>query len=146
MRRGFGILGLVLTLVIIGVVGAIAYNIGWSDGIGQHLPAATDGAPAANPYYYYGYGPHFFGFGWIFGLFFFLFFLWLIFRVAFGFGRWGRGWGYYRGMGMGPGKHGWGGDIPPAIDERMREWHTRVHSGQSGSDNPPPPPPPPTTA
>ena len=148
MRRGFGILGLVLALVLIGVVGVIAYNAGWSNGFAQHLPeAGSTATPAAGYYpypYYYGYGPHFFGFGWIFGLFFFLFFLWLIFRVIFGFGRWGRGWGYYRGMGMGPGHHG--GGIPPAIDERMREWHTRVHTGQSGSETtttPPPPPPPP---
>ena len=134
MRRGFGIVGLVLTLIVIAVVGVIAYNVGWSDGVAQHLPAGTS-APAPGAYYpYYGYyGPHFFGFGWIFGLLFFLFFLWLIFRVAFGFGRWGRGWGY--GGRMGPG--GWHQDR----EQRMREWHDQVHSGQSGSQTPPPPPP-----
>lgn len=137
MRRGFGILGLVLTLVLIGIVGVIAYNVGWSDGFGQHLPAAgSTAAPAAGyyPYYYYGYGPHFFGFGWIFGLLFFLFIIWIFFRVIFGFGRWGRGWGYGRG--------GW----HQYRDERMREWHDRVHSGESGSQAPPPPPPPAATA
>ena len=137
MRRGFGILGLVLSLVLISVVGVIAYNVGWSDGIAQHLPAAgSTAAPAAGYYpYYYGYGPHFFGFGWIFGLLFFLFIIWIFFRVIFGFGRWGRGWGY------GP-RGGW----HQYRDERMREWHDRAHSGESGSQAPPPPPPPAATA
>lgn len=138
MRRGFGILGLVVTLFIIGVVGVIAYNIGWSDGLGQHLPAATSTAPAPGYYpYYYGYGPHFFGFGWIFGLLFFLFIFWLLARLVFGFGRWGhmgRGWGY-------------GGGWHQYRDERMREWHDRAHSGQAGGESgSQSPPPPPTTA
>jgi len=138
MRRGLGLLGLVLTLVIIGIVGVIAYNVGWSDGLAQHLPeGSSTAAPAVYPYPYYGYGPHFFGFGWIFGLLFFLFFLFVIFRIArfamFG----GRGWGRY-GPG-GPG--GW----HQYREERMREWHERVHSVQAGSQTPPPPPPPPTT-
>ena len=137
MRRGLGLLGLVLTLVVIAVVGVIAYNVGWSDGLAQHLPEGTAAAPV--PYPYYGYGPHFFGFGFgIFGLLFFLFFLFVIFRII-GFAFWGmrgRGWGY------GPGGHGgW----HQYREERMREWHERVHSGQSGSQTPPPPPPPPTT-
>ena len=137
MRRGLGFLGVVLTLIVIAVVGVIAYNVGWSDGLAQHLPQGTTTAPV--PYPYYGYGPHFFGFGWIFGLLFFLFFLFVIFRII-GFAFWGmrgmRGWGY------GPGGHGgW----HQYREERMREWHERVHSGQSGSQTPPPPPPPPTT-
>ncbi|HET7467298.1 MAG TPA: hypothetical protein VFL29_11575 [Candidatus Dormibacteraeota bacterium] len=133
MRRGFGLLGLLVTIVIVAAVGVIAYQAGWSDGFAQHVPANAT-APAAGYYPYY-YGPHFFGFGWIFGLLFFLFFLWVIFRVI-GFGLWGmRG---YRG---GPG--GW----HQFRDERMREWHDRAHSGESGSGSQaPPPPPPPTTA
>ena len=126
-------MGLVLTLVVIGIVGVIAYNVGWSDGLAQHLPEGTTAAPV--PYPYYGYGPHFgFGFG-IFGLLFFLFFVFLIFRII-GFAFWGmrgRGWGYGHG--------GW----HQYREERMREWHDRVHSGESGSSTPPPPPPPPTT-
>lgn len=138
MRRGFGFLGLLLTVVVVAIVGVIAYQAGWSDGFAQHAPAVgSAGAPAPGYYYPYYYGPHFFGFGWIFGLLFFLFILWLISRVAFGFGRWGRmgrGWGY-------------GGGWHQYRDERMREWHDRAHSGQggqpggeSGSQSPPPPP------
>jgi hypothetical protein len=133
MRRGFGIVGLVVTVLVIAVVGAIAYQAGWSDGYSQHVPEGTQ-AVAPYPYYYGGfYGPHWFGFGWIFGLLFFLFLGFVFFRiVAFGlFGGRRRGWGYGRGWGM------YGGGVPPAIDERMREWHRKAH------DEPPPPPPPP---
>src|SRR5690349_18728529 len=87
MRRGLGVLGLLVTIVIVAVVGVIAYQAGWSDGFAQHLPeAGATAAPAGYPYYYG--GPHFFGFGWIFGLLFFLFFIWLLFRIA-GFAMWG---------------------------------------------------------
>jgi len=68
--------------------------------VGWSDGAAThvaDGAAAAVPYYYY--GPHFFGFG-LFGFLFFLFLLFVIFRIA---------------------------AFPPAIDERMQEWHKRAH-------------------
>ena len=135
MRRGLGFLGLLVTIVIIAVVGVIAYQAGWSDGFAQHLPqAGTTAAPAAGYYPYYYGGPHFFGFGWIFGLLFFFFIFWLFARLAFGFGRWGhRGWGY-------------GGGWHQYRDDRMREWHDRVHSGQPSESQTPPPPPPPTTA
>jgi hypothetical protein len=143
MRRGIGVLWLVLTTIFVAVVGVIAYQAGWSEGFAQHVPA-VDGTTAVAQYpYYYGYGPHFFGFGWIFGLLFFLFILFLIFRVA-SFGRWaGRGWGGYGGRG------GWkgygGGGIPPAIDERMREWHKQAHGDQPAESGSAPPPPPPDT-
>jgi hypothetical protein len=136
MRRGFGFIGLLLTLVVVTIVGVIAYNVGWSEGLATHVPEGT----AAAPPYYYGYGPHFFGAGFgIFGLIWFLFILfglfWL-FRLAF-FGRrhWGGGWGY---------KGGYGHGVPPGIDERMQEWHKRAHGDQpSGAPATPPPPPPP---
>ncbi|HYL08867.1 MAG TPA: hypothetical protein VEU76_09970 [Candidatus Udaeobacter sp.] len=138
MRRGFGLLGLVATAVLLVIVGAIAYNIGWSDGVGTHLPAAT--APNGAPYYYYyGYGPHFFGgIGAIFGLFWFLlivFGIFWLFRMAF-FGRrmWGGGW-YGRGMGSGPGH---------SFEERAQEWHRRQHGEQPPAGTTPPPPPPDT--
>ena len=139
MRRGFGILGLVVTLIVIAVVGFIAYQVGYSDGIAQHLPEGTSTAVAPYPYYGGFYGPHVFGFGWIFGLLFFLFLAFIFIRiVAFGLffgGR--RGWGYGRGWGM----HG--GSVPPAIDERMREWHRQAHGDASatGTASTPPPPP-----
>jgi hypothetical protein len=114
-----------LTGILLAVVGVVAYQAGWSEGAATHV---SDGAAAAVPYYYY--GPHFFGFGF-FGFLFFLFLLFVLFRIA----RLGRGWGYgYRGWGKG----GHGGGIPPAIDERMQEWHRRAH----GEPTPTPPPPP----
>jgi hypothetical protein len=140
MRRGFGILGLLVTVVVIAIVGVIAYQAGWSDGFAQHV-SATDGTTAVAPYPYYGgfYGPHFFGFGWIFGLLFFLFLSFIFIRiVAFGLffgGR--RGWGYGRGWGM----HG--GGVPPAIDERMKEWHRQAHGDAPATSTPSTPPPPP---
>ena len=140
MRRGFGILGLVVTLLVIAVVGFFAYQVGYGDGFSQHVPQGTTAAVAPYPYYYGGFGPHFFGFGWIFGLLFFLFFLFVFVRiVAFGFfGGWRRGgWGYGRGWGM----YG-GGGIPPAIDERMKEWHRQAH-GEPAPSTPSTPPPPP---
>jgi len=133
MRRGFGLLWLVVTTIIIATVGVIAYQAGWSDGFAQHVP---EGTAAVAPYPYYGYyGPHFFGFGWIFGLLFFLFILFVIFRAA-RFAMWG-GRGYGRGWGR------YGGGVPPAIDERMREWHSKAHSEQPSGATPPPPPTPP---
>jgi hypothetical protein len=136
MRRGFGFVGLLVTVILFVIVGAIAYNVGWSDGVNTHLPAATQGDGA--PYYY---GPHYWGGGFgFFGLFWFLLILfgifWL-FRIAF-FGRrmWGGGgWGYKGGFGPG---HGHG--IPPGIDERMQEWHKRAHGEQPSGTTPPPPP------
>ena len=134
MRRGFGFIGLVVTAILLGIVGVIAYNVGWSDGVATHLPAGT----AAAPPYYYGYGPHW-GFG-IFGFFWFLFVVFILFgllRFAF-FGRrhWGGGWGGGRGYGQG---HG----MPSGIDERMQEWHKRAHGEQPPAPGSTPPPPPP---
>ncbi|MDQ2942666.1 MAG: hypothetical protein M3R21_03235 [Candidatus Dormibacteraeota bacterium] len=133
MRRGFGLIGLVVTAILLAAVGVIAYNVGWSEGLATHMP---DGAAAAPPYYY-GYGPHFFG--WGFGVLWFLFIVFAIFwlfRLAF-FGRrhWGGGgWGY---------KSGYGHGVPPGIDERMQDWHKRAHGEQPPTSTPPPPPPPP---
>ena len=136
MRRGFGLLGLVVTVILLAIVGVIAYNVGWSDGVNSHLPAGT-AAPAP---YYYGYGP-----GWGFGIFGFLWFLLIIFgifwllRFAFWgfFGRrmWGGGWGYGRGF------YGGHRGMPPGIEERMRDWHTRAHGEQPPAGSTPPPPP-----
>jgi hypothetical protein len=133
MRRGFGFIGLLVTLIVLTIVGVIAYNVGWSEGLATHVPEGT----AAAPPYYYGYGPHFFGAG--FGLIWFLFILFglfFLFRLAF-FGRrhWGSGgWGYKGG-------HGYG--MPPGIDERMQEWHKRAHGEQPSDTSTTPPPPPP---
>lgn len=139
MRRGFGFIGLVATAALLAIVGVVAYNVGWSDGVATHLPAGS----AAAPPYYYGYEPHLWGGGFaIFGIFWLLFILFVFFgllRLAF-FGRMFRGGGsggrWCYGPGGGSGHHG----IPPAIDERMQEWHKRAHGEQPTGTTPPPPP------
>ena len=141
MRRGFGLAGLLVTAILLVIVGAIAYNVGWSDGVSTHLPAAAQGDVAPG-YYYYG-GPHFFGGGAIFGFLWFLliiFGIFWLFRLAFwGFaGRrmMGGGWGYGRG---GWGRYG-------SFEERAQEWHRKQHGEQPpASGTAPPPPPPPDT-
>ncbi len=120
MRRGFGLIWLALTLVIAAVVGVVSYQAG----VATQLPAGA----AVPPYYY---EPHFFGFG-LLGLLFFLFLLFVLFRLA-SFGRWGGG-GWKHG--------GYRGGVPPAIEERMREWHKRAHGDQASDSGTPPPPPP----
>lgn len=139
MRRGFGIIGFLATLLVLAGVGVIAYQVGYSDGFAQHVPAGTTAAVAPYPFYGYG-GIGFFHFGWIFGLLFFLFFVFVFFRII-AFGLWGGprrwgGWGYGRGWGMHAG-------VPPAIDERMREWHRQAHGEAPASAPSTPPPPPP---
>jgi hypothetical protein len=139
MRRGFGLVGLLATIIFVVIVGVIAYNIGWSDGVNTHLPAATNDGTVA-PYYgpHYWGGPGFGGPGFaFFGIFWFLLILfgifWL-FRFAFwGFGArrfWGGGYG--RGWGYGPGQ---------SFEERAQEWHRRQHGDQPPQGSTPPPPP-----
>ena len=142
MRRGFGLLGLLGTVILLVIVGAVAYNIGYSDGLSTHLPAVANGDGA--PSYYYGYGrPFGFGFGF-FGILWFLLILFGIFwllRLAFwgAFGRrmWGGGWGYGRSFGPGGGPGRWG-----SFEERAQEWHRRQHGEQPPSSGATPPPPP----
>src|SRR5215472_5721697 len=149
MRRGFGLVGLLGTVILLVIVGAIAYNIGWSDGVNTHLPAVTqgDGAPA------YYYGTHYFGGGFgFFGILWFLLILfgifWLFRLIFWGFvGRrmWGGGWGYY---GRGFGHRGWGPgpEMPGRFDEMAKEWHRKQHGDQTppSSEGSTPPPPPDT--
>src|SRR6266568_9422258 len=133
MRRGFGLIGLLVTVILFVIVGAIAYNIGWSDGVNTHLPAAGTAANGA-PYYY---GPHYWGGGFGFlGIFWFLLILfgifWL-FRMAF--------WGF-AGRRMMMGGHGWG--YGPrrwgSFEERAQDWHRHQHEGGSSPGTTPPPP------
>ena len=131
MRRGFGIGAAILTVIFLIVVGTIAYNIGWSAGVGTHLPAGATNVP---PGYYYGYGAWHAGFG-IFGFLWFLlvlFGIFWLFRLAFWGRRWhGGGW-YGPGRGMGPGGYG-------SFEERAQEWHRRQHGEQPPPSTPPPP-------
>ena len=140
MRRGFGLFGLLATVILLVIVGAIAYNVGWSDGVNTHLPAAAQGNVAPG-YYYGGFHPFFAGFGILWFLLILFGIFWL-FRLAFwGFGArkmMGGGWGYGRGWGYGP----------HSFEDRAQEWHRRQHGeqppspgGSAGSTPPPPPPP-----
>ena len=133
MRRGFGLIGALITVIVLVIVGAIAYNIGWSEGVNTHLPAAANQANGAPYYYGYGFHPFFAGFGILWFLFIVFGLFWL-FRIAF-FGRrmWGGGgWGHKGGYGYGPGQ---------SFEERAQEWHKRQHGEQPPSGTTPPPPP-----
>ena len=135
MRRGFGLFGAILTVILLIVVAAIGYNIGWSQGVDTHLPQGAANVP---PGYYYGYGfhPFFAGFGilWFLVILFGIF--WLL-RLAFFGRRWG-GWYGPRGMGH----HGPGGG---SFEERAQEWHRKQHGEQQPPSGTTPPPPPPDT-
>ena len=137
MRRGFGLIGALITVIVLVIVGAIAYNIGWSEGVNTHLPAAANQANGAPYYYGYGFHPFFAGFGILWFLFI-LFGLFFLLRMVF-FGRmWrGGGWGGYA-KGMGSGGYG-------SFEERAQEWHKRQHGEQPPSSGTTPPPPPPDT-
>src|SRR2546430_14261844 len=78
MRRGFGLIGLLGTEILLVIVGAIAYNVGWSEGVNTHLPAATQAGDGA-PYYY---GPHYRGGGFGLGLVGIFWFLPIGFRLV----------------------------------------------------------------
>ncbi len=139
MRRGFGIAGLLVTAILFVIVGVIAYNVGWSDGVNTHLPAAANSGDGAPPYYYgYGFHPFFAGFGILWFLLILFGIFWL-FRLAF-WGFAGRrmmrgGWGYGRGWGDGPGRFG-------SFQERAEEWHRQQHGeGKTPPSAPPPGPP-----
>jgi len=143
MRRGFGLIGLLATTIFVVIVGVIAYNIGWSDGVNTHLPVATNDGTVA-PYYYGHFGGPGFGFFGIFWFLLILFGIFWLFRIAFwGFGArrfWGGGWYGHRGWGYGPGGQGPQG-MPRKFDDMAQEWHRRQHGEQPPSGTTPPPPP-----
>jgi hypothetical protein len=119
MRRGFSLLWVVLTLVIAAVVGTLSYQAG----LATHLPEGTAALP---PYYN---EPHFYGFG-LFGVLFLVFIFFLLLRFL-SFGRWGGGYGGWKHRGYG------GGGVPPAIEERMQEWHKKAHGDPTAATPPP---------
>jgi hypothetical protein len=130
MRRGFVLVWTVVTAVIAGIAGLIAYQAGYAAGLATKLPA---GGAAVAPYWAYGFHP-FFGFG--FGLFPVLVLILVVVLLFSAFGR--RRWGYfgYRGYPGGAGGPG----SPSPFEQRMRDWHDRMHDEQ------PPSPPSATTA
>ena len=114
-RTGFGLLWGGVTLLIAGVVGAVAYQAGLS------AQLATSGAAGT-----YVVVPHFLGLG--FGLFWLLpiFFILLLVFGAFRRGRW-----WYGPRGMYQGYRG----VPPTFEQWHREAHGQT-AGQSPSQAP----------
>ncbi len=114
----FGLLGILVGLIFIGIVAAIAYNVGLSAGL-----ASTGGtAPVVyGPWLGFG-GFHLFGF--LFSILIFALLLGAIFRP--------RGWGHHgwRG-GYGPGPWDYREDemrdVPPPFEPMLEAWHRRVH-------------------
>src|SRR2546428_7335501 len=137
MRRGFGLIGALVTVIVLVIVGVIAYNVGWSDGVNTHLPAGTATAPG--PYYGYGYGfhPFFAGFGILWFLFI-LFGIFFLLRLAF-FGRMWRGGGWGYGKGMGRGGHR---PLERRDQERAKSPPRQAAPPPTPLTNPPPPPDP----
>jgi hypothetical protein len=99
-----------LLIVLLGMVGVYAYNLGVAQGLaeGARLTTADGTAPVViwPPPWHYGFG--FFPLGPLFFVFF-----WLV--VLRGF-FWRGGWGGRR--------HWYGGGVPPALEE----WHRQVHA------------------
>lgn len=100
---GFGIVWGLVTLVVAGIVGVIAYNAGLSTAV------TSSAAEAGRVVYWPGYG---FGFGffWLFPLLF----LFLIFGI---FARLGRGYG----------RGGWSGRKYGGPESYLNSWHQQAH-------------------
>lgn len=126
MRRGWGIVAVVLGILLLVGVGVGAYQAGVDAGIrrgadaGQVVEVVGSG---------YGYGWH--GGFFPFGLLFFplvIVGVVLLVRAAFGGPRWGRGW--YGPGGAGP----WSEQGRGHFEERAQEWHRRQHDQGSAPD------------
>ena len=138
MRRGFGLVWALVTVLIAGAAAWFAYHAG----------LATTIAASGHDGVYYGGYPGYYGFGFgFFPLLLFIILIALIFRRRRWHGYWGgRGWGGY-GHGYGPPSDK--PDVPPVIEERLRAWHDRAHGanppeaggGQQGSSGQPGGPP-----
>jgi hypothetical protein len=127
MRSRFGFLGLLPLLLLVLLVGAVAYNWGLSTGQTQVAPAGT----VVYPVQYV----HTFGFG--FGGFLFFLLIIVLLLKAFSWRRWSGGhggWGHraWHGRGddtdprSGPWSHG---DVPPMFAPMLENWHRRAHDG-----------------
>ncbi len=129
MSRGFGFIGVLVTLVILGIAGTIGYSLGWHAG----LSATAGGATSTIVYAPWGFGFPFFGF--LFTILFLFLIFGLIRRAA---------WGSRR-MSSGPGLGGHSGrgwdhrDLPPMVDATLRDWHRQAHgepTGEQAGDDP----------
>ena len=131
MRRGWGIVGAILVVLLLVGVGAAAYHAGVDVGVRRGADAGQVvegvGGPGS------GYGWHGYGF-FPFGLLFFplvIVGVVLLVRFAVGGPRWGRGWGH------GPGAHGpWSDEGRARLEDRFDEWHRRQHDQGSTSPDP----------
>lgn len=111
--RGFGLLGILVGLVLLGIVAAVAYNVGLSAG----AAGSAGAAPVVYPWFGFGGFPIF---GFLFLLLIIGLFLALIFRPrGWGGGYWGHGpWGY----------RDWERrDVPPPFEPMLENWHRRAH-------------------
>jgi hypothetical protein len=137
-RFGFGLIWLLLTLAVVGIVAAVAYDAGLAARV---VSVAPGGDVPAAPYYYRPDGWGFFG---IFPLLFFIFILFLLLRPRrhwYG-GGWYRHWGHgpwgYPGQ---PGQPGGPQDVPPMFEPMLKSWHARAH-GEAPPQDPGTPPTP----
>jgi len=114
MNGGYRLVMVLGVIVLVALVGAMAYNTGVAHGIAQSgkMPAVS-AAPYPYPYpYYWGWHP------WGFGFFFPFLFLFLIFgvlRAMFWRARW----------------HAYGGCR--RYEERFDEWHRQSHERMKGA-------------
>ena len=109
MNRRFALFWGVLTVALVGIVAAVAYHAGQTATI--VTARAGDGAV-----YYPAYGYGFFPFFGLFPLLLIGILLFVLFRRPWGRGHWGGG-GWY-------GRHG---GVPPAVEDRLKDWHQRAH-------------------
>lgn len=121
-RRGFGVIGFLVGLLLLGVIAAVAYDVGLSTGA-----ASAGGTVPVVHGHWLGFGG---GFG-ILGFLFFILILALIFRAI--FRPWG--WGHHGWPGgYGPGGWGYKGtetrDVPPPFEPMLESWHRRMHDEQ----------------
>jgi len=112
MNRRIGLAALLAALIVVTLVGTVAYRAGVSHRLS--ISAAPSGIPAGafGPYGWYrpwGFGP--------FGPFVIVLLMFLLFRVFFWGGWHRRGWRY------------WGPYGGPATFE---EWHRRMHERMNG--------------
>jgi hypothetical protein len=129
MRRGWGIVAVIVGVLLLVGVGIASYNAGVDAGITRG-GGAGHVVEVVGPRYGYGWHGGFFPFGL---LFFPLVILGVILLIRFAVGgpRWGHGWGY------GPGHHGpWSEEGRARFEERFDEWHRRQHEQGSTSPDP----------
>ena len=122
----------VVLLVVLAAIGVGLYNAGVSAGVGQQLQQVVQDGQVVTvaPY---GYGPHYGGWGFGFGIFGIIFTILGIFliigliRAAFGWGRGGPGGWSKGGHWYGRGAYG---------SDRVADWHRELHrreeSGEAG--------------